>query len=287
MSSLADYLPEGVMSARLAPETARSLNSRAFRGQVTRILPGVYGLPEVAASVEGRLKAIGLYGPDLVVTRKAAAALTWWDDLELPDVWELACPRDINPGYGVSVEQRLVAKHLTTKVLGASVTIPELSVLDLIPELDDDVVYEALRRRKVTIGALERALRDTPRRRGNARRKEILKACRAAPWSHLETRGHLSLRDIGLTDWIANYRVNVNGSVYYLDAAFKREKVAVEFDGFQFHGGRDSFHADRKRDVDLASIGWLPLRFTDQTLDSLKALPRILAERRRLLNPEH
>lgn len=284
MDRLFEFLPDGVMSARLAPQRARSLNSRAFRNQLERVLPGVYALPDAATTAEGRLRAIRAYGDDIVVTRHAAAALTWWDDLALPETWELACPRAISPGYGLTVEQRLIPPTLTTRVAGAPVTTPELTVLDLIPELDDVVVYEALRRRSVSIRALERALRLTPKRRGNKRRREILEACAKQPWSFLEKEGHELLRAHNITGWVANYRVSVQGVTYYVDAAFAAERVAVEFDGFRFHSSVASFHADRDRDADLASAGWLPLHFTDKTIHRLgEILPGILAERRALL----
>lgn len=287
MGSLSDFLPDGVMSARLSPERARSLNSHAFRGQLDRVLPGVYALPDVASSPAGRLRAIGAYGPDLVVTKHAAAALTWWDDLEPPETWQLACPRPITPGYGMEVEQRLIPVELTTRLAGTAVTIPELTVLDLIPDLDDMVVYEAMRRKKVTIGSLERALRLTPKRRGNKRRREILKACAKQPWSFLEKEGHEILRKHGIAGWVANHRVSVNGIAYYIDAAFRREKVAVEFDGFAFHSSEESFHGDRDRDADLASIGWLPVHFTHKTLERISAvLPQILTDRRALFGLE-
>ncbi|WP_040282995.1 hypothetical protein [Tessaracoccus massiliensis] len=287
MSGLADFLPDGVMSSRLAPERARSLNSYAFRGQLARVLPGVYALPDAASSPNGKLRAIGAYGPDLVVTKHAAAALTWWEDLDLPETWQLACPRPIDPGYGLEVEQRLIPVELTTRLAGAALTVPELTVLDLIPEFDDQVVYQALRRKKVTIASLERALRLTPKRRGNRRRREILKACAKQPWSFLEKEGHQILRAHGITGWLSNHRVSVNGIVYYIDAAFQREKVAVEFDGFAFHSSEDSFHGDRDRDTDLASVGWLPAHFTQKTIGRLgDVLPRILAERRALLGLE-
>lgn len=284
MDGLTEYLPDGVMSARLAPQRARALNAKAFRGQLDRVLPGVYADPDAASTPEGRLRAIGAYGHDLVVTRHAAAALTWWDDLDLPEVWDLACPRAIAPGYGLTVEQRIVPRHLTTRFSGAVLTAPELTVLDLIPDMDDAVVYEALRRRQTTVAALERALKATPKRRGNKRRREIVADCAAAPWSYLEKEAHSLLRTKSMQGWVANHRIMIGGKTYFIDVAYRREKVAVELDGFRFHFNEDSFYNDRERDAALASAGWLPLRFTDKSIDQMsRVLPAILTQRRRLL----
>ncbi len=49
---------------------------------------------------------------------------------------------------------------------------------------------------------------------------------------------------------------------YRLDVAWPAWRVAVECDGFQFHGGRESFERDRERDATLAAVGWVVWRYT-------------------------
>lgn len=67
----------------------------------------------------------------------------------------------------------------------------------------------------------------------------------------------------------------------YLDVAWPQLKVAVEIDGFEFHGSRESFHADRKRDAALTAAGWLVLRFSIETIAAMPdAVRAILRDRR-------
>ena len=52
------------------------------------------------------------------------------------------------------------------------------------------------------------------------------------------------------------------GDCYYLDVAFKRERVAVEVDGWAYHSTSSAFENDRARQNALVVDGWLVLRFT-------------------------
>lgn len=63
--------------------------------------------------------------------------------------------------------------------------------------------------------------------------------------------------------------VNINDRSYRLDyAIFGAEiKIAVELDGFEFHGTREAFSYDRLRQNDLQATGWTILRFS---YDSIK-----------------
>jgi very-short-patch-repair endonuclease len=57
-------------------------------------------------------------------------------------------------------------------------------------------------------------------------------------------------------------RVRVAGRSLEVDFAHSDARVAIELDGFAFHGDRTSFERDRRRDADLAVAGWIVLRFT-------------------------
>lgn len=275
---------DGVMAARSSRWKARALNSCAFRGQLDRVLPGVYARPGAADSIEGKLLAIRAYGDDIVITRHYAAALTWWPELECPAEWMLACPRLISPGFGLDVEQRLITPQLLTRHHGALITVPELTVLDLIPAMGEEPAFEALRRRAITVPRLQKALKLTPKRRGNNLRREVLTELVDAPWSHLEREAHRYLRRARITGWKANFPVSIGGNTYFVDAAFEREKLGIEFDGFEYHSSRDAFEHDRYKDLELAGAGWLMVRFTAETVGELgRTVPELLAARRRQL----
>lgn len=273
---------DGVMSARSSPWQARSLNSYVHRGKLERVLPGVYAQPGRGETVDGKLQALRAYGDDLVITRHRAASLTWWPELECPDEWLIACPRLIAPGYGFQVEQRLIPPELLTRHHGVLMTAPELTALDLLPDLGAEAAYTVLRSGAATVKQLQRAMALTPKRRGNAVRREILKSLVDAPWSHLEKDAHRRMRDAGLVGWLSNYCVATPSRRYFIDAAFVKEKLGVEFDGFAFHSSRDAFERDRAKDRDLAQLGWQMVHFTTETIaDVVHTVRSLLAIRRR------
>ena len=59
------------------------------------------------------------------------------------------------------------------------------------------------------------------------------------------------------------YAGAVPGRRFRIDIALVNEKIAIEVDGWQYHGKHKSAHqADRERQNLLAVHGWLVLRFT-------------------------
>lgn len=79
--------------------------------------------------------------------------------------------------------------------------------------------------------------------------------------------------------------VNVAIHGYEIDFLWREERLAVELDGYAFHGDRAAFEADRGRDADLAARGIQVLRVTwrQVTAESEATLARVaqaLARRR-------
>jgi superfamily II DNA or RNA helicase len=58
--------------------------------------------------------------------------------------------------------------------------------------------------------------------------------------------------------------VELDGRSYRIDYAVLGEhlKIAIELDGYEFHGGRHAFSYDRLRQNDLHAAGWLVVRFS-------------------------
>jgi very-short-patch-repair endonuclease len=49
---------------------------------------------------------------------------------------------------------------------------------------------------------------------------------------------------------------------YEVDLVWREQRLIVEIDGFEFHGSRRSFEADRARDAALQAAGWRVMRVT-------------------------
>lgn len=87
--------------------------------------------------------------------------------------------------------------------------------------------------------------------------------------SELEVRAMRVLARSGLPTPVQQHPVVLpDGSLIRLDLAYPRVMVAIELDGWAFHGDRTSFERDRLRANQLTLLGWRLLRFTAQSTDT-------------------
>lgn len=200
--------------------------------------------------------------PDAVITGRAAAALTWWPELQAP-VLDVACRgrRDDRPGF--RWHQEAVAPDHLVEVEGIRLTTPALTVLDLLPSLGGTPIDEALRRRAASLEDLSRTLNELPHRVGNQQRRWLLEDSRDEPWSEAERRLHRTMRGLSLRyAFRTNFPVRLaDGTRRLLDVALPDLLLAFEVDGWEFHGSRASFVSDRVSDAELGVLGWERHRF--------------------------
>jgi len=83
-----------------------------------------------------------------------------------------------------------------------------------------------------------------------------------------------------------NVTMTVRGVRVEPDCLWRAERVILELDGYQGHGGKTAFEAERARDRVLAAAGWLPTRATWAQVhfdgDALESELRDLLTARRL-----
>jgi very-short-patch-repair endonuclease len=173
--------------------------------------------------------------------------------------------------------------------------IPTLSAArtaaDLSSRLDVDAlarfVDDGLRRGVMTLIGLDRVARRlaaiapgrSPKKLGTVLQDRIPGYHPSG--SELENRVVRTLVDGGLRAPVRQFRIVIEGRVYFLDLAYPKERVAIEVDGFEFHRTRTVFDSDRVRQNDLVRSGWIVLRFTSQsTSDEILTTVRdLLCER--------
>lgn len=251
----------GLLSRKSRPDLASQLDWALRNQELTTLLPGVYALPEVASSLPVRLRAVGLWDPDAIVTGSAAAAACFWPELRVDDI-DLALAGSRAIGRPYRVERRRIPPEWVTTVGGVRMTTPALTAIDLCPQLEGDAIDRVLRLRAASLADLWAALHSAPGRRDNSLRRTLLLDSRDEPWSKAERVMHRLLREHGITEWIANYAVSVGGRRFYLDIAFPDLKVAIEVDGKIHATDLQVFESDRQRQNLLLIDGWQVLRFT-------------------------
>ena len=62
--------------------------------------------------------------------------------------------------------------------------------------------------------------------------------------------------------------MNVDLHGHKPDLVWRSAKLIVEVDSWGFHRQRASFEGDRRKDVELAKLGWITLRFTSRRIEN-------------------
>ncbi|GAB3744357.1 DUF559 domain-containing protein [Microlunatus parietis] len=275
----------GVIALRRYPDHRRALHRLVERGQLATVLPGVFAPPEAVDRLDVRLRALACWDDDLVLTRWAAARLTFWPDLPVPMI-TAALPRKRTAPPGFELVQETIPRPLIRSVDGIRVTAPELTALDLALTDHGAAIERVLRTRLLTVDSLDDALAQTARRRNNELRRRWLDRSRRRPWSTAERTLHELLRGARIDGWVGNATIRAGEVRYVVDLVFREARVVIEVDGYEFHRSEEQFHRDRRKWTDLAAAGWTVLHFTWPQLTEdpdwvLRSIRRILTRHRR------
>ncbi len=109
-------------------------------------------------------------------------------------------------------------------------------------------------------------------RHGSPAARRLLRAAGDGARSEAERLLVKLLRQAGITGWKTNYPIGK----YKADVAFPEQRVVLEADGWAFHSDPEAFAKDRKRQNEIALMGWQVLRFT--WLDLTRYPDRVIAE---------
>jgi hypothetical protein len=257
--------------------TADQLRHRLRTGQLELVRKGVYRVAGAPGSWEQSLLAACLAVPGSAVSFRAAAAL--WDFESFPrDGLEITVPeRSRRRLDGVIVHDSAVVGNLhRATVMGIPVTSPARTLCDLTaverPWKVERAVDEALRRKLVSLRALATVAEEL---HGRGRRRctmmrEILE--HRLPGSHPgESEPERRIADllvrVGLPEPARQHWVRLGARRYRIDLCYPEHRIAIEYDGWDFHKGRRAFDNDRARANELVLLGFSVLRFTSRSSD--------------------
>lgn len=256
--------------ARAAGWTRKRLAAAIRNGFVKRVLTGVYVAAQVPDTFETRAAALQLVvGPNSVVCDRTAA----W--LHGVNVFGLSDHETLTP-----VETCVLRGNVRTRRIGVDGRVRDLRSRDLMV-LRGLVVTTPLRTaldlgcslgRRRALGALDQFMRmcgvtreqmqhELPRyyrRRGVIQLRELVPLADPRAESIPESWIRLDIHDAGLPQPEPQFWIIVDGvPTYRLDLAFPQHRVAVEYDGEEFHRRTDAQKArDRKRRAWLRDHGW-------------------------------
>jgi very-short-patch-repair endonuclease len=260
--------------------------SKAFRvarsGVLVRLFPETYAVASLVDPFT-RAAAIQLRYPDLILERRAAAAVWGLDGFRPPPGSGEPMPLDLVradgrrcrslPARAAWVPPNEIVTHLGFRVTSASWTVADLSAAPgITPDLIELAIESAIRSGLTTDDAV-RVLADSYGPRLRILQVALSRRHPGTPAteSYAETRFLQEVvRPLGLEDPERQVPIFVAGrpEPYRADFVFRRRSGAldVEIDGLAWHG-RDSDRDDRMRDHYLRVAGIQTLRLEADRVD--------------------
>jgi hypothetical protein len=241
------------------------INRRRFErllntGALERIWSGIYCIGEPDDDI--RLRGLDLScGAVVPVCLATAAAIYGFDVQGDPDFHVLNPPgHQLRPVDGLVVHRREGAPLQI--VDGRPITSPAWTAVEVARALRRPralaTLDAALRSRTCARAELWRAAIQQAGRRGIVAVRELLPLADGRAESPMESEARLAMIDGGLPIPELQYEiVDGNGELRRLDFAWPEQRVAVEYDGLDWHSGDDAMPRDRKRTAALMDIGWV------------------------------
>jgi very-short-patch-repair endonuclease len=158
-------------------------------------------------------------------------------------------------------------------------TIYDLAASEPLTELERILVL-ADSKRLLNRRRLEELATENPGHRGASNLRSLLGPAPIRVRSDTELHFVRLCRQAGIEAPEVNRRLAVAGGSIEVDACWPGRKIAVEVDGYAFHGGRTRANNDRDRDQRMAIAGWTVIRFT---ADQIRTDPAEVVRRLRLL----
>lgn len=284
----------GVISRAQLLECGRTRHQIAHAlttGELTNLVGSVYRASTHTMTPEALVHGTLLWlGDDGVLIGRAAA---WWWGLiaQPPNTLDFSGPRrKLAAPLGTRTHQVYVDTVDRTSYRGIAVLTKPMAALRAAADLEkkrrgagltliDRAIQNGLDHREF-IGILKRHRWCT----GNALGRYLTDICSDDSESIGERRTAALMSQGGISGWCANYWVPAGEKNYRVDFGFKKQRLAVEFDGFAFHSSPDQFANDRLRYDDLHAAGWSIVHVTWRELhanphDVVRRIKRALARR--------
>lgn len=244
----------------LAVVSRRAFENELKTGALDKLWYGIYCRGE--ADDHLRLRGLDLScGTKVPVCLGTAAALHGFDTEEPDDLHVLNPPgRQLRPSDGLVVHRRDGAPLVT--VDGRRVTSPAWTAVEVARSLRRPralaTLDASLRSGTCSRGDLWRAALEQAGRRGIVAVRNLLPLADERAESPMESEARLAMIDGGLPIPHLQYElVDGNGELRRLDFAWPHDRVAVEYDGLDWHSGPDAMRRDRRRQAALMDIGWM------------------------------
>lgn len=226
---------------------------------IERIWQGVYCLGE--PTDERRLRGLDLTaGTTLAVCMSTAAAIHGFDTEQPAELHVLNPPgHQLRPVDGLVVHRRDDARLVMAGRRPA--TAPAWTAVEVARSLRRPralATLDAALRTGCPRGEIWRAATQQAGRRGIVAVRELLPLADPRAESPMESEARLAMIDGGLPTPELQYEViDGNRELRRLDFAWPEYRVAVEYDGVDWHSDPEAMRKDRRRRAALIDVGWV------------------------------
>ncbi|HMI80663.1 MAG TPA: type IV toxin-antitoxin system AbiEi family antitoxin domain-containing protein [Solirubrobacterales bacterium] len=281
----------GVVSFRQLRELGFSKGhiSRAQgAGRLWRIHQGVYAVGHAGLSAHGRAMAAVLVFPEGAVLSHDSAAWLWGLVPNGPHEVEVTVAARGNRRRGLRVHR---AWSLPEEERARYESIPVTSVARTLLDVAGTrsgrrlvrVVDRARRRGKLDLDEIDRVLARGRASYGTERLQDALRLYRTPVFDR--ARSELLFLDAIAAAGLPVPALNTWVEKFEIDAYWEAERFAVEVDGWETHGTRRAFEADRLRQEDMKLAGIDSIRVSARRIERepdtvAKRLQLLLARRR-------
>jgi Protein of unknown function (DUF559) len=240
--------------------TRRRFNNAVNSGVFERIWQGIYCWGE--PTDELRLRGLDLSsGKVVAVCLGTAAAIYGFDTEDTIDLHVLNPPAgQIRSADGMVVHRRdgaplvrINERPVTSAAWTAVEVARGLRRPRALATLDAALRSETCSRSELWQAALEQA-----GRRGIVAVRELIALADALAESPMESEARLAMFDGGLPAPTLQYEIiDGNGELRRVDFAWPEQRVAVEYDGLDWHSDPEAMRRDRRRRAALEDLGWV------------------------------
>lgn len=246
--------------AELVEATSRrALAAAVNAGQVERLARGIYVLP---GDDSDRRTALAYDG----VVSHLSAAIAWdLPLLSLPPKPHITVPTKRHPRPGppavlhwASIDPADRPNRLTSIVRTVADCARILPYGEALAVADAALASGMMRHSQLA------AATDAMRGPGRTNARRVAATATAAADSFLESMLRALLITAGIEGFVPQYLVEDGRFRAQVDLGHDVARLALEADGYQFHGSSGDFAADCRRYDELVAAGWLVLRFTYQ-----------------------
>ncbi|MGV0741498.1 DUF559 domain-containing protein [Mycolicibacterium sp. XJ870] len=264
MNSQLMRLLDGQDGVATTAQILNCVNRHAFdravdQGVLERMWQGIYCLGEQTDDL--RLRGLDLScGRKVPVCLATAAAMHGFDTEGAADLHVLNPPGgQLRSADGLKVHRRDGAP--LTVVDGRYVTAPAWTAVEVARSLKRPrslaTLDAALRSETCTRADIWRAAIEQAGRRGIVAVRNLIALADARAESPMESEARLVMLDGGLPVPELQYEViDGNGKLRRLDFAWPQHRVAVEYDGVDWHSDPEALRNDRRRTAALMAVGW-------------------------------